>query len=159
MRVMQDRMVVYILFVPVSIIILLLMAMVLLDLADEEPSNPIGKIPQIIFDQSGGETIVTVIAVGKHRYDAIHMNYTAENVTHDSSAMDRYTMDVNISAAFFQLNVTVITGDDHYMLNCTVEVEKLQSGTVYLWIQEEDDSDPSRHHLPYTILAEWREIE
>jgi hypothetical protein len=156
---MQDRMLVYLLFIPVSIIILLLMTMVLLNLANEEPANPIAKIPQVIFDHAGGETIVTVIAVGKQRYDEIHLNYTVSNETHNSSSINRYTADVNITATFFELNVTVIIGNDHYMLNCTVEVETLQSGNVYLWIQEEDDSDATRHRIPYTLLAEWREIE
>ncbi len=156
---MNDRLVAPLLTVPVSIIILLLMVVVLLSLADREPSNPVGSIPKVIFDHDDGETLITVTAVGERRYDEIHINYTVGDEKRSVNATRRYSLDTNISATYFVLNVTVLLGDDHYMLNCTVEVEPVPSGNPYLRIQEEDDNSPTRHHSPYTILAEWRDVK
>jgi hypothetical protein len=156
---MQDRLVASLITVPITIIILLLMTVVLLSLSDQEPSNPIGSIPKVIFDNTDEETVVTVLAVGGRRYDAIHINYTVGNETHHANATHRYSLDTNISAPSFTLNVTVLLGEDHYMLNCTVVTEVTTSGGVFLWIQEEDDDKATRHHSPYTILAEWRDVK
>ena len=155
---MQDRLVAALITVPITIIILLLMTVVLLSLSDQEPPNPIGSIPKVIFDNTDGETVVTVMAVGERRYDEIHINYTVGNRTHLVNATHRYSLDANISATAYILNVTVLLGEDHYMLNCTVVVEATPSGTYYLWIQEEDDDEATRHRSPYTILAEWRDV-
>jgi hypothetical protein len=156
---MYDRMVSYLLLIPVSIIILLLMTMVLLSLADEEPSNPVGSIPKVIFDTAEGETIITITSVGEHRYDEIHLNYSVGEAQTNTSAFKRYSFDINVSVPSFTLNVTVISGKDHYLLNCTVEVDRNPSSNVFFWIKEEDDNKASRHRSPYTILVEWRDLE
>jgi hypothetical protein len=156
---MRDRLVASLITVPITIIILLLMIVVLLSLGDQEPSNPIGSIPKVIFDHTEDGTVITVMAVGERRYDAIHINYTVGDETHPVNATRRYSLDTNVSALSFTLNVTVDLGDDHYILNCTVVVDVTTSGDTYLWIQEEDDSKATRHRSPYTILAEWRDMK
>jgi hypothetical protein len=98
------------------------------------------------------------VSVGEQRYDAIHINYTVGNTTYNNSAFHRYTLDANITQEIFTLNVTVLLGEDHYMLNCTVRAESHPQDDVFLWIQEEGDDQATRHRVPYRILAEWRDM-
>jgi hypothetical protein len=152
---MQDKVLYLLIAVPVIFIIMILATMMWVS----GPGNPIASIPKVIFDNTDGETIVTVSGVGEKMYDTIFINYTVGNETINVSGSNRYFLDVNVSAESFTLNVTAISGDDHYMLNCTVRVETVSSNDPYLWIQEEEDNSASRHRSPYTILAEWRDIE
>jgi hypothetical protein len=156
---MQDKVLGMIIFVPVAIIVLLVLAMVLLDYLEEDPVNPVGSIPKVIFDHHGNETIITVKAVGERRYDAIHINYTVDNQTHNLSVTNRYVLDTGIGNDTFIVNITVIRGNDHYIYNCTVKVEEAVGQTVYLLVQEEDDAQFTRHRSPYRTLAEWREMK
>ncbi len=155
---MQDSIVAYIIIVPVTIIALLILAMFLLEYAEQEPVNPIGAIPKVIFDHADNATLISVVSVGEQRYDAIHINYTVGNSTINNSAFNRYTLDTNISEDFFTLNVTVLLEGDHYMLNCTIRVERLPPEEVYIWILEEGDDEAARHRVPYRLLAEWRDM-
>lgn len=156
---MQDRVLGLLIFVPVALIVLLLGAMVLIDYLEEDPVNPVGAIPKVIIDHVGNNTLVTVKAVGERRYDAIHINYTVGTETVTSSVIDRYVLDASIEATEFILNITVLRGDDHYLYNCSVQVENLPQEPVHLWIMEEGDDEHSRHRSPYKTLAEWREIK
>ena len=156
---MNDHVVGYLLFVPVSIIIVLLMAMVLIGLSEEESSNPIDRIPKVVFDYVDGTMVISVMGFGEHRYDAIHINYTADNHSANTSVEHRYAIDAVIPFDDFVLNVTAISGSDTYMLNCTVEVVRRPTGDLRLRIQEEDDNKASDHRFPYTLLAEWRDLE
>ncbi|UCC93892.1 MAG: hypothetical protein JSW25_04280 [Thermoplasmata archaeon] len=156
---MQDRVLGMLIFVPVAIIVLLLLAMYLVDFLEEDPVNPVGSIPKIIMDHEGNETIVTVKAVGERRYDAMHINYTAGNETQNLSAFNRYVLDAGINHTIFVLNITVIRGNDHYLYNCSVSVELVEGEPVYFWIQEEGDEISERHRSPFKTLAEWREIK
>jgi hypothetical protein len=148
-----------VIFVPVALIVLLVMAMVLLDYLEEDPVNPVGSIPKVTIDHYGNETIITVKAVGERRYDAIHINYTADNQTHNKSAFDRYVLDAAVNQTTFLINITVIRGDDHYLFNCSVEIETEDNQPDYIWIMEEGDDSHTRHRSPYKTLAEWREIK
>jgi hypothetical protein len=148
-----------VIFVPVAIIVLLVVAMVLIDYLEEDPVNPVGSIPKIIFDHDGNETVITVKAVGERRYDAIHINYTAGNLTQNLSAFQRYVLDTGINQSVFLLNITVVRGNDHYLFNGSVQVEIVEGEPVYFWIMEEDDNQHDRHRSPYKTLAEWREIK
>lgn len=155
---MQDRVLASMIVVPVTIVILLVLSMVLIDYWYEESPNPLDVLPKVIFDRVDNATLVTVLGVGGQRYDAIHINYTVGNATHNLSATHRYSLDVNVSENLFMLNVTAILKGDHYMLNCTVEVDLAEPEHTYFWIQEEQDSNPARHRSPFTILAEWRDL-
>ncbi len=146
-------------FVPVAIIVLLVLAMALLDFLEEEPVNPVGSIPKVILDHHNNETIVTVKAVGEHRYDAIHINYTVGNETHNKSAFDRYVLDTNITETEFLLNITVLRGTDLYIYNCSVQVETLPQQPTYIWVMEEEQEEHTRHRTPFKTLAEWRELD
>lgn len=156
---MQDKILGLLIFVPVAIIVLLVLSMVLLDYLEEDPVNPVGAIPKVIFDHHGNETIITVKAVGERRYDAIHINFTAGNETHSSSAFNRYVLDASINVSQFLLNITVIRGEDHYMYNGSIVVDTPPEEPVYFWIQEEGDDEHSRHRSPHKTLAERREIK
>ncbi len=156
---MQDRVLAALIFVPVAIIVMLIGTMVLVDYLEQEPRNPVGEIPMVILDHAGNETLVTVMAVGEHRYDAIYVNYTAGNRTEVISAHDRYVLDANVSEPEFVLNVTVWAGENMYMFNCSVFLELLPDEPVYVWIVEEGETDLSRHRTPYKVLAEWREVK
>jgi hypothetical protein len=155
---MHDRVLASMIVVPVTIVVLLVLSMVLLDYWYEESPNPLDVLPKVIIDRVDNATLVTVMGVGQQRYDAIHINYTVGNTTTNVSAPHRYSMDVNVSGANFVLNVTAILKGDHYMLNCTVEVDLTDIEHTYFWIQEEEDATPARHRSPYTILAEWRDM-
>ena len=155
---MHDRVLASMIVVPVTIVVLLVLSMVLIDYWYEESPNPLDVLPKVIFDHVQNETLVTVMGVGEQRYDAIHINYTVGNATHNLSAVDRYSLDTNISEASFVLNVTAVLRGDHYMLNCTIEVDISDVEHTYFWIQEEEDSSPARHRSPFTILAEWRDM-
>ena len=156
---MQDKVLGFLIIVPVAIIVLLVLAMVLLDYLDEDPVNPVGAIPKVIFDHHGNETIITVKAVGERRYDAIHINYTVGNEIHSSSVFNRYVLDAAINVSTFYLNITVIRGEDHYFYNGSIIVDNLPDEAVYFRIQEEDDDEHDRHRSPYKTLAEWRDIK
>lgn len=145
--------------VPVAIIVMLVLAMVLIDYLEEDPVNPVGAIPKVIIDHYGNETIVTVKAVGERRYDAIHINYTVGNVTHNLSAFNRYVLDTGINGSTFLLNITVLNGDDHYIYNCSVQVEMLPHEPVHFWVMEEQDDEHARHRSPFKTLAEWRDVK
>jgi len=155
---MHDNIFGYVLFVPVGIMILLIVAMVALEYYEQDPHNPIGAIPKVILDHVDDSTIVTIVSVGEHRYEAIHINYTVDDEDFFVNATDRYTLDANISAQAFTLNITVITKDDHYIYNCTVRVTVGSQGERYLLIQGEDDDEAVRHKVPYRLLAEWRDM-
>ena len=155
---MHDSILGYVLFVPVAIIVLLIVAMVALEYYEQDPRNPIGAIPKVILDYMDDSTLVTVVSVGEHRYDAIHINYTVDNEAFFVNATNRYTLDTNISGEHFNLNITVITEDDHYIYNCTVWVAEESSGEKYFRILEEEDEEAERHKVPYTLLAEWRDM-
>lgn len=152
---MQDKVLYLLIAVPVIFIILILATMMWVS----GPGNPIASIPKVIFDHTDGETIVTVVGVGEKMYDDIFINYTVGNETFNVSGSNRYALDVNVSAVVFTLNVTAISGEDTYMLNCTVRVETTSDDDPYLWIREEEDNSASRHRSPHTILAEWRDLE
>ena len=156
---MQDRVYLLLIIVPVVFIILILATMLFVTSMNGGPSNPIASIPKVIFDNKDGETRVTVMGVGEQRYDAIYINYTVGNETFSVQGLNRYALDANISDVSFVLNITAISEEDHYMLNCTVKIEQVPPDTTYIWIQEEEETSLSRHRSPYTILAEWREIE
>jgi hypothetical protein len=156
---MQDRVLASVIFVPVVIIVLLVSTMILLGYVEEEPSNPVSRIPKVIMDHVGNDTLITVKAVGDHRYDEIHINFTSGNDTHSVSAIHRYVLDASIPGAVFMLNITVHSGEDHYFFNASVQVEILSNQPVYLWIKEEDDDEHTRHRSPYKTLAEWRDIK
>ncbi len=155
---MQDSTLGYVLFVPVAIIVLLIVAMVALEYIEQDPRNPIGAIPKVVLDYVDNSTLVTVVPVGVHRYDSIHINYTVDDEDFFVNATNRYTLDTNISGQLFTLNITVITEDDHYMYNCTVRVAKEPPDSVYLWVLVEGDDEAERHRIPYTRLAEWRDM-
>ncbi len=155
---MQDSILGYVLFVPVAIIVLLILAMVALEYTEQDPRNPIGAIPKVVLDHVENSTLVTVVSVGVHRYDSIHINYTVGEEDFFVNATNRYTLDTNISGQFFTLNITVITENDHYMYNCTVRVAIESPDSVYLWVQVEGDDEAERHRIPYTLLAEWRDM-
>ncbi len=146
-------------FIPVAIIVLLVLAMALLDYLEEDPVNPVGAIPKVIMDRHGNETIITVKAVGERRYDAIHINYTDDDGSHNLSAFDRYVLDTAINHSEFILNITVLRGNDHYFYNCSVQVEVVPEEPVYLWVMEEGDQEHTRHRSPFKTLAEWREVK
>jgi hypothetical protein len=156
---MQDRVLGLLIFVPVAIIVLLVLTMALLDFLEEEPINPVGSIPKVILDHHQNDTLVTVKAVGEYRYDAIYINYTVGNETHNLSAIDRYVLDAAITGRDFMLNITVFRGTDQYIFNCSVQVDVLPNEPVYLWIKEEGDGEHTRHRSPYRTLAEWREVK
>jgi hypothetical protein len=156
---MQDKVLGMLIFVPVAIIVLLVLAMALIDFLEQEPVNPVGSIPKVIIDHHENETVVTVKAVGEHRYDAIHINYTVGDGTHNRSAFDRYVLDTSINQTEFVLNITVLRGQDQYIYNCSVQVEALPEEPIYVWVMEEDDVEHSRHRNPFKTLAEWREIK
>ncbi len=156
---MQDRVLGMLIFVPVALIVLLLGAMVLLDYLDEDPVNPVGAIPKVIIDHDGNQTLVTVKAVGERKYDAIHINYTVGSETVNNSVINRYVLDATIDADEFILNITVLRGNDHYLYNCSVQVESLPQEPVHLWIMEEGDDEHTSHRTPFKTLAEWREIK
>jgi hypothetical protein len=155
---MHDSILGYVLFVPVAIIVLLIAAMVVLEYTEQDPHNPIGAIPKVTLDFVDDATLVTVVSVGVHRYDAIHINYSVGDEDFFVNATNRYTLDANISGQLFGLNITVITGEDHYMFNCTVRVALEPPDNVYLWVLEEDEDEAVRHRVPYTLLAEWRDM-
>ena len=155
---MHDSLFGYVLFVPVAIIVLLILAMVALEYTEQDPHNPIGAIPKVIMDYVDDSTLVTVVSVGEHRYDAIHINYTIDDEDFFVNATNRYTLDTNISGELFNLNITVITEDDYYMYNCTVRVAIEPPDDVFFWILEEGDDEAVRHRVPYKLLAEWRDI-
>ncbi len=155
---MHDNIFGYVLFVPVAIIVLLIVAMVALEYYEQDPRNPIGAIPKVILDHVDGSTLVTIVSVGEHRYEAIHINYTLDDEAFYVNATNRYTLATNISGDLFTLNITVITEDDHYIYNCTVRVKIESSGERYLEILEEDEDEAKRHGVPYTLLAEWRDM-
>jgi len=156
---MQDRVIGLLIFIPVAIIVLLVGAMVIIDFLEQDPVNPVGSIPKVIIDNHNNETIVTVKAVGERRYDAIHINYTVGDVTHNSSVFDRYVLDAAINGSEFILNITVLRGNDHYLYNCSIQVEMLPDEPIHFWIKEEGDDEHSRHRSPFKTLAEWREIK
>ena len=155
---MHDNIVGYVLFVPVGIMILLIVAMVALEYYEQDPHNPISAIPKVILDHVDDSTLVTIVSVGEHRYEAIHINYTVDDEDFFVNATDRYTLDVNISHQSFTLNITVITENDHYIYNCTIKVMKGSKGESYLMIQEEGDDTAVRRKVPYRLLAEWRDM-
>lgn len=155
---MHDSILGYVLFVPVAIIVLLIVAMVALEYTEQDPHNPIGAIPRVTLDFVDDSTLVTVVSVGEQRYDAIHINYSFDGEDFFVNGTNRYTLDTNISGQLFTLNITVITEDDHYIYNCTVRVAMEQPGSVYLWVLKEDDDEAFRHRVPYTLLAEWRDM-
>ena len=155
---MRDHLVTYLTFIPISIILLLMITVVVVNWGDDEPSNPVGEIPKVVLDHQNDEVIVTVVYFGNHIYDAIYINYTVGVEKFNVSAHTRYVLDANISAPFFTLNITVLSGPDHYMFNSTVQVE-YKSGDVRLLVQEEGQDKASDHSTPYTILAEWRDME
>lgn len=156
---MRDRVMGLLIFVPVAIIIMLVLTMALMDYLEEDPVNPVGAIPKVIIDHHGNETIVTVKAVGERRYDAIHINYTAGNETHNNSVFQRYVLDTSINYTSFLLNITVLRGNDHYIYNCSVQVEMLPEEPVAFWIMEEEDDEHTRHRSPFKTLAEWRDVK
>ncbi len=155
---MQDSILGYVLFVPVAIIVLLILAMVALEYTEQDPRNPIGAIPKVVLDHVENSTLVTVVSVGVHRYDSIHINYTVGEEDFFVNATNRYTLDTNITGQLFTLNITVITEDDHYVYNCTVRVAIEPPDNVFLWILVEGDDEAERHRIPYTLLAEWRDM-
>lgn len=155
---MQDKVLTSLLLVPVAIIVLLISTMVLLEYTDQEPRSSIGSIPKVLFDYVDNATLVTVVSVGDYRYDAIYINYTVGNQTFNNSALGRYAMDANVTATLFTLNVTAVLGTDHYMLNCTVSVDVTSSSPKYIWTTEEDNPNAARHRVPFTLLAEWRDL-
>jgi len=155
----EDRVIAAIIAVPVVLIIVLVGTMALLGYLEQRPPNPVGSISKVVLDHVGRETLVTVKSVGEWRYDSIHINYTVGGETHNTSAFNRYVLDANVSGIEFVLNVTVILEEDHYMFNCTVEVQYVSATDVRLWIQEEGDDSPDLHRLPYTVLMEWRDID
>ena len=155
---MQDSILGYVLFVPVAIIVLLILAMVALEYTEQDPRNPIGVIPKVVLDHVDNSTLVTIVPVGVHRYDMIHINYTVGDEDFFVNATNRYTLDTNISGQLFTLNITVITEGDHYMYNCTVRVAMEPPASVFLWILSEGDDEAERHRVPYTVLAEWRDM-
>jgi len=156
---MQDRVLAALIVVPVTIIVMLIGTMVMVDYLEQEPRNPVGEIPKVILDHVGNETLVTVKSVGERRYDAIYINYTIDNRTFVVSAFDRYVLDANVSEPGFKLNVTVWAGENLYIFNCSVYLEKLPDEPVYIWIVDEGETDLSRHRTPYKVLAEWRDVE
>lgn len=146
-------------FVPVAIIVILVLAMALIEYMEEDPVNPVGSIPKVILDHHENETIVTVKAVGESRYDAIHINYTAGNRSENLSAIDRYVLDTSIDRTEFILNITVLMGGDHYFYNCSVQVEALPKEPASFWIMEEGAIEHTQHRSPFKTLAEWREVK
>jgi hypothetical protein len=42
--------------------------------------------------------------------------------------------------------------------NCTVRVAIEPPDNVFLWILVEGDDEAVRHRIPYTLLAEWRDM-
>lgn len=155
----EDRVLALLIGVPVVLIVVLVGTMALLNYLEEQPPNPVGSIPKVVFDHTDGGTLVTVKSVGERRYDAIFINYTVDGETYNSSAIDRYVLDVNVSQIEFMLNITVLLEGDHYMFNCTVEVHFVSASDVRLWIREEEDDRARLHRLPYTILMEWRDVD
>ena len=155
----EDRVLAAIIAIPVLLIIVLVGTMALLGYLDQRPPNPVGSIPKVVFDHVEGETLITVKSVGEWRYDSIQINYTEGGVRQNSSVFNRYVLDANVSSIEFVLNVTVILEEDHYMFNCTVEVQYVSSTDVRLWIREEGDDSPDLHRLPYTVLMEWRNLD
>ena len=156
---MQDRVLGLLIFTPVAIIVLLVGSMVLIDYLEEDPVNPVGSIPKVIIDHIGNETLVTVKAVGERRYDAIHINFTVGDMTYNNSVEDRYVLDATTNGTAFLLNITVLRGNDHYLYNCSVQVEMLPQEPVHFYIMEEGDDEHSSHRSPFKTLAEWREIK
>ena len=155
---MQDSILTSLVTVPVAIMVLLIFAMFMLEYTDTQPRSPIGSIPKVIMDYVDNATVVTVVSVADYRYDAIIINYTIGNKTFSKSALGRYALDVSLTESLFNINVTAIWGSDYYMLNCTVEVEHTSGSSVYLWIREEGHSSSSKHRVPFTLLAEWRDV-
>ena len=154
---MHDRVLASLIFVPVAIIVLLILAMIAVDIYRESP-NPLEKIPKVIMDFVDNETVVSVIAVGEVRYDEIHINYTVEDHTFTSSVYKRYSLDVGIAQRHFTVNVTAKEGSDVYMFNATVGVDLSNPSHPYFDVREEGDSGSSRHRSPYTTLAQWRDL-
>jgi hypothetical protein len=156
---MQDRVLGLVIFVPVALIVLLVLAMALIDYIDEDPVNPVGSIPKVILDHQDNETIVTVKAVGERRYDAIHINHTVGDEVHNLSVANRYVLDTTINSSVFVLNVTVIRGTDHYFFNCSVQVNLNPDDPDRFLIREEEDDEFSTHRSPFKTIAEWREVD
>jgi hypothetical protein len=156
---MEDRVLALLVGVPILLIVLILGTMVFFTSDNGGPSNPIGAIPKVILDHVDGETVVTVMGVGKQRYDDIWINYSVGNRTFNLTGSNKYALDTNISAPTFVLNVTVLKDGDHYIYNCSVTVQAIPPEQTVLWITEEDEEVPDRNRSPFTALAEWRDIE
>jgi hypothetical protein len=156
---MHDRVLGLVIFVPVAIIVLLILSMALIDYIEEDPVNPVGSIPKVILDHHDNETIVTVKAVGERRYDAIHINHTVANESHNLSVFNRYVLDTTINSSVFVLNITVIRGTDHYLYNCSVQVNMNPNDPDRFLIREEEDEVYSPHRSPFKTIAEWREVK
>ena len=156
---MQDRVLGLVIFVPVGIIVLLVLSMALIDYIEEDPVNPVGSIPKVILDHQDNETIVTVKAVGERRYDAIHINHTVGNESHNLSVVNRYVLDTTINSSVFVLNITVIRGADHYVYNCSVQVNMNLDDPDRFLVKEEEDDGYSTHRSPFKTIAEWRDVK
>lgn len=117
----------------------------------------ITRIPKVIMDFVDNQTVVTVMALGEHRYDRIYVNYTSHEGRFNNSSVHMYAMVVPIRDASFTLNITVLDKRDIYMLNCTVRLDIADSANPLFWVREEAQTRESDHASPYTVVLEWRE--
>jgi hypothetical protein len=123
-----------------------------------DTSQPsITRIPKIIMDYVDNQTVVTVMALGEHRYDHIYVNHTTHEGSFNNSSSHRYAMVVPIQDTSYALNVTVLDKRDLYMLNCTVRVDLADPAKPLFWVREERQTKESDHASPYTVVLEWRE--
>lgn len=123
-----------------------------------DTSQPsITRIPKVIMDYVDNQTVITVMALGEHRYDRIFVNHTTQGGSFNNSSSHRYAMVVPIEDASFTLNVTVLDRRDVYMLNCTVRLDLASPSKPVFWVREERQAKESDHDSPYTVVLEWRE--
>jgi len=123
-----------------------------------DTSQPsITRIPKVIMDHVDNQTVITVMALGEHRYDRIYVNHTTHEGSFNNSSVHRYAMVVPIKDASFTLNVTVLDKRDVYMLNCTVRLDLANPERPVFWVREERQTKESDHDSPYTVVLEWRE--
>jgi len=115
------------------------------------------KIPKVIMDYVDNQTVVTVMALGEHRYDRIYVNHSSDSGRFNNSSVHRYAMVVPIEEPTFALNITVLDKRDVYMLNCTVRLDISNPSKPLFWVREEDQTRESDHASPYTVVLEWRE--
>jgi len=116
----------------------------------------ITRIPKVIMDYVDNQTVVTVMALGEHRYDRIWVNHTTQQGSFNNTSVHRYAMVVPIQDASFTLNVTVLDKRDVYMLNCTVRLDLVDPVKPHFWVREEQETKEGDHDSPYTVVLEWR---